>query len=176
MFLSKFEVVWGCVWKITPEPKNAGNFMKWINPQKKFFFTVVAHLDLENFLVKVWGGGGGGVKNHTWTKNAGNFMKWINPHKKIFSLFGPFGVRKFSHQSLRWWWGCVRNHTWTKNAGNFMKWINPQKIFFHCLAHLELENFLIKVWGGGGGVGVSGARPPHHHHYHPLNSTQLFWT
>ena len=25
-------------------------------------------------------------------------------------------------------------------------------IFFHCLAHLDLKTFLIKVWGGGGGV------------------------
>ena len=25
-----------------------------------------------------------------------------------------------------------------------------KKIFFHCLAHLDLENFLIRVWGGGG--------------------------
>ena len=23
------------------------------------------------------------------------------------------------------------------------------KNFFHCLAHLDLENFLAKVWGGG---------------------------
>ena len=23
-------------------------------------------------------------------------------------------------------------------------------IFVYCLAHLDLENFLIKVWGGGG--------------------------
>ena len=28
------------------------------------------------------------------------------------------------------------------------------------MAHLELENFLIRVWGGGGGVGVSDVRPP----------------
>ena len=33
-----------------------------------------------------------------------------------------------------------------------MKWINPLKIFFHCLADLDLENFLSKfevVVGGG---------------------------
>ena len=32
------------------------------------------------------------------------------------------------------------------------------------LDFLDLENFLVKVWGaGGGGGGVSGTRPPHHH-------------
>ena len=29
---------------------------------------------------------------------------------------------------------------------------------------LDLEIFLVKVWGGGGGGG-SGARPPPHHHH-----------
>ena len=38
---------------------------------------------------------------------------------------------------------------------------------------LDLENFLVKVWGGGGG-GVSGARPPPPPP--PPNSTELFWT
>ena len=30
------------------------------------------------------------------------------------------------------------------------------------LDFLDLENFLVNIWGGGGGV--SGTRPPHHHH------------
>ena len=46
----------------------------------------MAHLDLEHFLIKVWGGGGGEgcVKSHTWTKNAGNFMKWNDKSTKIY--------------------------------------------------------------------------------------------
>ena len=38
-------------------------------------------------------------------------MKWINPLKNFFSLFGQFWLRKFSCQSLRWWWwGCQKSH------------------------------------------------------------------
>ena len=43
------------------------------------------------------------------------------------------------------------------------------------LTFLDLENFLVKVWGGGGGGGVSGARPPP-----PTTTPKLptwpFWT
>ena len=42
------------------------------------------------------------------------------------------------------------------------------------LDFLDLENFLVKVWGGGGG-GVSGARPPPPPPP-PLNSNLTFWT
>ena len=129
--------------------------MKWINPLKNCFHCL-AHLDLEKVLIKVWGGGGGGgcEKSHL-NQKCRKFHEMDKSTKTLFSLFGSFGLRKSSHQSLRWWWGgggCVKNHTWTKNAGNFMKWINPLKNCFHCLAHLDLENLLTKVWGGGGGM------------------------
>ena len=68
--------------------------------------------------------------------------------KTFFSLFGPFGLRKFSHQSLRWWWlgGCVKNHYLNQKCRKFHEMDkSTKKIFFHCLAHLDLENFLIRV-------------------------------
>ena len=44
------------------------------------------------------------------------------------------------------------------------------------LDFLDLENFLVKVWGGGvgGGYGMPDSPPPPPPP--PLNSTQLFWT
>ena len=118
------------------------------------------------------------MKNHTWTKNARNFMKWINPLKRCFSLFGPFGLRTFFHQSLRWWWWGwgVKNHTWTKNAGNFMKWINPlKKFFFSLFGPFGLRTFshqsLRWWWWWGGGVWYQNPPPPTT--THKLNSTRL---
>ena len=154
-----------------PWTKNAGNFMKWINPLK-IIFSLFRPSGLGKILSKFEVVVGGGVKNHIWTKNAGNFMKWINPlKKKIFfhcfahldleNVLSKFEVvvgggwksplnqkcRKFHEMdkstknnffivSPIWTWknfvkvwggggGRVKNHTWTKNAGNFMKWINP---------------------------------------------------
>ena len=69
-------------------------------------------------------------------------MKWINPLKKFFSLFGSFGLRKFSHQSLRWWWGgvCEKSHL-NQKCRKFHEMDKSTKNFFHCLAHLDLKNW-----------------------------------
>ena len=75
---------WGGGVKNHTWTKNAGNFIKWINPLKNFH--CLANLDLEKFLSK-FEVVGGGVKNHTWTKNAGNFIKWINPLKNFFTVW-----------------------------------------------------------------------------------------
>ena len=59
---------------------------------------------------------------------------------------------------------CEKSHL-NQKCRKFHEMDKSTKFFFHCLAHLDLENFLIKVWGGGGGAGVSGARPPPQHHH-----------
>ena len=130
-------VVGVCVKKHT-STKNAGHFMKWINPQN--FFHCLAHLDLENFSsefeVVV-----GGVKNHTWTKNAGHFMKWINPLKKFFSLFGPFGLRKFL---IRVWGGggvCEKSHLNQKCRKFHEMDKSTKKIFFSLFGPFGLRKF-----------------------------------
>ena len=199
--LSEFEVVVGVCVKNHTWTKNAGNFMKWINPLK-IFVHCLTHLAFENFIVRVWGGGGGGVcekshlnqkcrKFHEMDKSTKNFFvhclahldlenfvvrvwgggggvcekshlnqKWRKFHemakstKKFFSLFGPFGFRKFCHQSLRWWWeGCEKSHLNQKCRKFHEIDKSTKKIFVHCLAHLDLENFVVRVWGGGGGGG-----------------------
>ena len=105
--------------------------MKWDKSTKKIFSLFGSFgqkLFSSEFEVVVVGGGGGLCEKSHLNQKCRNFMKWINPLKKFVSLFGPFWLRKFLVESLRWWWGvCVKNHTWTKNAGNFMKWINPLK-------------------------------------------------
>ena len=115
MYLSKFEVVMGGFQNHT-WTKNAGNFMKWINPLKKFFFSL-ANLDLEIFLSKFnvvmaggqkifcqslmwWWQGGGGQKSHLNQKcrkfhEMDKSTKKKKKKKKIFPLFGRSGLRNF---------------------------------------------------------------------------------
>ena len=70
----------------------------------------------------------------------------------VFSLFGPFGLIKFSHQSLRWGWGgCEKSHLNQKCRKFHEMDKYTKKIFFTVWTDLDLENFLIKVCGGGGG-------------------------
>ena len=45
---------------------------------------------------------------------------------------------------------CEKLHL-NQNCRKFHDMDKSTKEYFHCLAHLDLENFLIKVWGGGGG-------------------------
>ena len=74
-------------------------------------------LDLENFLVKVWGGGGGG----------GGLAQTPPPPPPLnFNLT----FRTYLNQ----------------NAGNLVKWINPLKKF-QCLADLDLDHQVIKMRG-----------------------------
>ena len=101
-----------------------------------------------------------------------NWLKWCSdtpppPPTPKLQLDFFVGLRKFSHQSLRWWWGV---------SGTRPPPTTTPKLQ---LDLLDLENFIINVWGGGGGVsgtyvitwnvvikvwggwwGVSGTRPP----------------
>ena len=105
--------------------KNAGNFMKLINPLKKIFFHCLAHLDLENFLIKVWGGGGGMCEKSQLNQKCRKFHEIDKSTKKnFFSLFGPFGLRKFSRQSLRWFEGHIISNVFQTFSIrlNFIRW------------------------------------------------------
>ena len=71
-----------------------------------------------------------------------------HPHHHPNSTW-PFGLRNFSCQSLRWWCGGVWLQTPPPTTTPKLQ-----------LDFLDLENFLVKVWGGGGGGGVWCQTPP----------------
>ena len=151
-FLSKFEVVVGGALKNHTWTKNAGNFMKWINPQslrwwwgrggqkshlnkkcrkfhemdksiKKNFFHCLANLDLKNYL------------NCLADMDLENFLS------KFEVVMG--GGQK-SHLNQK----CRKFHEMDKSS----------KIIFSLFGWLGLRKFFVKVWGGGGGWGVSKIR------------------
>ena len=100
MWSSKFEVVMGeC---LTPDPPTT-------TPKLQLDF-----LDLENFLVNIWGGGGGGCLALMWSHEmcsskfevvVGGVWHQTPPPTTTPKLQQLFGLRKFYCQHLRWWWG-----------------------------------------------------------------------
>ena len=132
--------------------------MKWINPLKNYF-SLFGPFGLRKIFSSKFEVVVGGVceKSHL-NQKCRKFHEMDKSTKNYFSLFGPFGLRKFSHQSLMWWWleqgVCEKSHLNQKCRKFHEMNKSTKKIIFHCLAHLDLENFSSKfeVLVGGGGV------------------------
>ena len=92
-------------------------------------------------------------------KMSQEWLKWCSdpPPTTTLNSTWLFGLRKFSCQTLGWWWGGLACHTPHHHHPKTQPDI------------LELENFLVKLWGGGGGLWCTISPPPP-----PLNSTWLF--